>query len=67
MHNEDLRELAILLLADPHGISTESYNWLMDSLVSRSMDCSDIACAVVACEGRWFLPEDCDIRRFRRI
>ena len=55
MDKKQLRSLAISLLDDAHGISTEAYDHLQDALGENN---EDIFNAVTACEGRYFLPED---------
>lgn len=57
MLNDTLRELAIRLLDDPHGISDVAWDLLSQMLV----DSEDIFLAIRKAEGRVFLPEGHEI------
>jgi hypothetical protein len=56
MKNEDIRELALLVLDDENGISEEAYNKLSGLL--QEAECADILEAVDATDGRFYIGED---------
>jgi len=55
---EQLRQLAINLLDDQHGISENAYGALMDTLSIADVECADIMKCAEAADGRFFLPEN---------
>jgi hypothetical protein len=56
MTNDDIRELALLVLDDENGISEEAYNKLSGHLAEA--ECADILEAVDATDGRFYIGED---------
>ena len=55
MNITQLRQLAINLLDDEHGISEDAYDGLLQLIPTGA---EEIFAVVEACEGRYFLPED---------
>jgi hypothetical protein len=55
-----MRELAIALLDDEHGISEHAWDVLQMLLEAGDDDFSDIINNVKAVQGRWILPEGWD-------
>ena len=54
----DLRNLSIILLDDPHGINEKAYKVILEFLISQNH--YDIIDSVRCCENRYFLPENWD-------
>ena len=54
--NQALRNFALALLDDEHGINGEAWDSLSDMLIDDEQE--DIVDATKATEGRYFLPED---------
>jgi len=55
---ERLRELALELLDDPHGISQDAWVVLYALFEASDEDCDDIAKALKGTEGRVYLREN---------
>ena len=56
MDKTQIRDLAINLLDDEHGINSDAFETLKNADVG--LDCTDIFAAVVAVNGRYFLNEE---------
>jgi hypothetical protein len=56
MNKTQIRDLAINLLDDEHGINSDAYETLKNA--DKNLDCNDIFAAVVGVNGRYFLNEE---------
>lgn len=56
MDKTQIRDLAINLLDDEHGINGDAYESLKNA--DKNLDCNDIFMAVQAVNGRYFLNEE---------
>lgn len=56
MEKTQIRDLAINLLDDEHGINADAYETLKNA--DKNLDCTDIFAAVDSANGRYFLNEE---------